>query len=348
MAKRRVQPKRARAQTANMGRRRRKRRGRRVLFYGLLLFCLLTVGAVYFFTEYMKIEVIEVVGVEKYTPDEITAASGIVLEENLLKVDKDVVQQKLLDEFPYIRSVVVRNRYWPPRVVIEVEQAEPVGAISDDGEVVLIDDEGKVLERGVLLIPETLLLVKGIDAAGMVPGDYLGAYTAPDLQLERKALESALESVGLIKEEREKRVQAEMEKREREEQEKREHAAGIRERLVMLQYLLAAMAETEFTQLTNVDLSDRLNMRINYENRITLELGSESQLLDKLRTAQYILQTDIGPEESGTLDVTEIDKDRARFDPVSNRRYHYSAEEAQSSQPAAEQEMQESQDKTEM
>lgn len=274
-----AQQNRAAARAANAGRRKRRRRGRRTLHYMLLLIVLLATGAILSFTVLFKIEAVTVIGADKYTPDEIVEASGVVLEENLLRIDKAGIRRNLLERFPYIAEVEVRRKL-PPSVEITVIQAEPAGAILENGEVALISWEGKVLERGVILIPDDVPVIKGIDAAGARPGDLLGAYTSPKLATGE-----------------------EMTKEQRAEEER---VKGVQERLTMFHYLMEAMGQTEFTNLTNVDLTDRLNIQIMYENRILLELGSEAQLADKLRRVKYILENNIGAEESGTLNAADI------------------------------------------
>jgi isopenicillin N synthase-like dioxygenase len=84
--------------------------------------------------------------------------------------------------------------------------------------------------------------------------------------------------------------------------------ASQNEKLVMLGNLLAAMEETGFTSITNVDLSDRLNIQIVYENRILLKLGVEADLAHKLETVRHLVEEKLGPEERGTLDVSEVSK----------------------------------------
>lgn len=273
------QPNRAGAQAANANRRKRRRRGRRTLHYMLLLLFLLAAGAVLSFTVLFKIEGVEVIGAEKYTPAEIAEASGVVMGDNLLRIDKTEIAAGLLERFPYLLTVEVRRK--PPGTVeITVTQAEPVGAILQGDEVALIDREGKLLERGMLLVPETVPLVKGIDTAGVEPGGCLGEL--PEKPTEEETAKSA----------------------------------EVLERMQMFRYLLDAMEASGFKSLTNVDITDRLNMRVIYENRITLELGSEAELPYKLALVKLVLETHIGPDEVGTLNATEAYRNRIIFDPT--------------------------------
>lgn len=281
----RRQPNRSAAQAANAGRRRRRRRNR-TLHYVLLLLFLVGAGAVLSFTVFFQIERVEVFGVDRYSPDEVVEATGIVLgEDNLFRIDKPEMEQVLLERFPYIDSLKIRRKF-PPAVEITVYQAEPVGAVLYRDEVVLIGEGGKVLERGILLVPEGVLVVKGISVEGAVPGDVLGSY-------EPVAVSSGEEVPA-------------------EELRKEEMAGEIREKLQMLRLLREAMEESGFTAITNVDLTDRLNMQVNYENRITLILGSETDLSEKLRRAAWVLE-ELEANATGIINASEVSRNRVYF-----------------------------------
>jgi hypothetical protein len=77
------------------------------------------------------------------------------------------------------------------------------------------------------------------------------------------------------------------------------------EQLVMLRYLQEALGEVPFGGLDLIDLSDRLNIRMLYERRIILSLGSESDLERKLRHARVILETKTGENFQGILNAAE-------------------------------------------
>lgn len=77
------------------------------------------------------------------------------------------------------------------------------------------------------------------------------------------------------------------------------------ERLRMLDYLLDAAEKTGFGPITNVDVSDRLNMKMVYEARLVLELGSEADMEYKLTFLKEVIE-DLGPEAQAKLDATNV------------------------------------------
>ena len=76
------------------------------------------------------------------------------------------------------------------------------------------------------------------------------------------------------------------------------------ESLVMLTYLVNAVQNTGFTDITEINLSDELNMYIVYDDRVKIVLGSESNLVYKLDFAKYALDNNVRPDFEGIMDVT--------------------------------------------
>ena len=75
------------------------------------------------------------------------------------------------------------------------------------------------------------------------------------------------------------------------------------ESLGMLRYLVEAINHADW-RITRIDLSDRLNMYIVYEDRVKIELGSENQLEDKLDFAKYALDNWDPGKLEGIMDAT--------------------------------------------
>lgn len=260
MAKgRRRNPERPRAaeQAANSRRRKKKRVRNHTIHYILLVVFVLTIGAVLSLTTFFKIEAVTVVGTDKYPPEEVAIASGIQLEENLLRVSKPQVEERLLEKYPYIESVDIRRKL-PPAIEIRITQSVPAIAAVEGDEVVMLTRGGKVLERGQLFIPPQVLAVQGIATKSVPPGGVLGE--------------------------------------------------EAKDGLVMVNYLLSALEsdavkDSGFSGVTNVDVSDPRNMRIIYENRLLLKLGTEADLEHKLIFIQKAL-ADMEPQEEGRIDVS--------------------------------------------
>lgn len=252
---------RSRAPARQQARRRERRTGKRTLHYLLLLLFLLGAGAVLSLTVFFKIQEIQVMGVDRYEPDDIIAVSGIQKEDNLLRIPAAQVEEDILAAFPYIESVKVARRF-PPRVELQVIQCIPYAAALDGDTLALITREGKLLETGglgELYLPPEIPVIQGLELAGFAPGTLLGGEEHPDNQ----------------------------------------------ERLRMLEYLFNAAEQIGFGPITNVDVSDRLNMKMVYEARLVLELGSEADMEYKLTFLQEVIGN-LGPEDQARLDATNV------------------------------------------
>lgn len=237
--------------------RKKRRRSNRTLYYILITVILLAAGITLSLTVFFKIESVTAVGVDKYPPDDVVAKSGIQTGGNLFRVDSAAVRDKLKAEFPYIDEVELRLKL-PNEIQLEVTQCKPGGALLDNGEYLIITREGKVLERGLLFIPESIPLIKGIDTGGAQPGKMLGQNST--------------------------------------------------DALIMLDYLYKAADETSFGEITNVDLTDIYNMKIVYENRLLLNLGTESELPAKLNFLKETIANRLPDDAEGLIDASDISR----------------------------------------
>ncbi len=260
------------AEAANNRRRKKRRRGKRTLHYILLTIFFLALGATLSLTVFFKIDSVTVIGVDKYPPDEIIAASGIEIGDNLFRIDKTTVKSKLKEQFPYLDTVKL-NLKMPHGIQIEATQCTPAGAVEDGDEFLMITREGKVLEKGILLIPENIPLILGVNTYGATPGKKLSDY-------DKDSKDSEAENAA-------KEAEAAM---------------------TMLDYLLDAADATGFADITNVDLTDVYNMKIIYENRLLLNLGTEAELTEKLNFIKELIDNRLDENVEGIIDAGNISR----------------------------------------
>ncbi|MCL2068462.1 MAG: FtsQ-type POTRA domain-containing protein [Oscillospiraceae bacterium] len=273
------------AAAREVSRRRRRRRGRRGLHYALLIIFVISVGALLCLTVLFEIEEIIVTGSDRYPADEIIAVSGVHAGQNLFRVPTGEIERDLANRYPYIENVRL-HRLFPPSIEIRIEESVPCAALLTEDELVLITSAGKVLERGLILISPELLLVYGIDVEDLEPGDYLG-----HMALEPRP-PGEVPFQAELRESRNDRIRA-----------KAQHEAdGLR----MINYLQSAMEETGFTGLTNLDVTDPFNMKVMFENRLLLLLGTEANLPDKLLLIRLVVEERLDPQAHGTLDAADI------------------------------------------
>jgi len=158
-----------RAVSSRKKRRRKRHKSNRILYYILVLFILLVVGVALSLTVFFKITAISVKGVSKYPVSVVQQLTGISAGDNLFRVDLGAAKEKIM-ELPYVEDVTLRRSY-PPEIVVEVTQAQPVAALEEEnGGYTLISADGRILERDAQL-PDNLLQVVGAELKGD-PGAY--------------------------------------------------------------------------------------------------------------------------------------------------------------------------------
>lgn len=189
------------------------RRGKGRLGKIIQFFCIvavlaaLTVGATVFF----QVEQIEVSGNHRYSQEEIVAATGIVAGDNLFRMNKFAIQDRVKEEMPYIEDILIRRKL-PSTITVAVAEWDAVAQVlpnpdwtapepeqTQEGEEVilpvatsdawLISVGGKVLEQA------------GEEDARMVISGLTGLDTRAGLALsvpeeEQTRLESVLALLG--------------------------------------------------------------------------------------------------------------------------------------------------------
>ncbi len=69
----------------------------------------------------------------------------------------------------------------------------------------------------------------------------------------------------------------------------------------LLKALSDKLNELKITKVNCIDISDSYNIKILYENRITIELGSQNDLEYKLKYSYELIENHIGKNKSGTI-----------------------------------------------
>ena len=167
----------------------------------------LTVGATVFF----QVEQIEVSGNQRYSQEEIIAATGIVAGDNLFRMNKFAIQDHVKEEMPYIEDILIRRKL-PSTITVAVTEWDAVAQVlpnpgwvapepeeTQEGEEVevpvatekswLISVGGKLLEEAGA--EDTRLKISGLTGLDAREGIQL---TVPEE--EQKRLDAAIALLG--------------------------------------------------------------------------------------------------------------------------------------------------------
>lgn len=127
-------------------RNRRRRRGRASFPLRLLGLAVVLAAVVGAMTMFFRINVIVVEGNERYSDEEIIAASGVQAGGNLVLLNKYRVKQAVFNELPYVETVAISRKY-PDAIILSVTECTAAAALPGDGGVWLMNSGGKLLEK---------------------------------------------------------------------------------------------------------------------------------------------------------------------------------------------------------
>ncbi len=105
-------------------RRKKRRRGKKLLVLLVVLAVMATVLYALSVTVLFKIKTVEIAGSSRYDVESITSLSGIVIGDNLIRMNPSEVSDKLSKALPYLGEVKVERKF-PDNVRITVSECTP-------------------------------------------------------------------------------------------------------------------------------------------------------------------------------------------------------------------------------
>lgn len=114
---------------SNHKRKRRRNRGRFGPLFKLLCLLALVVALTAGATVFFRVETITVAGNVRYTQEEVVAATGIQMGDNLFALNKYQIDARLRQSLPYIGDVTIR-RTLPSGIVITITEWDAVARIA--------------------------------------------------------------------------------------------------------------------------------------------------------------------------------------------------------------------------
>lgn len=172
-----------------------KRRIGKSLVTFILGVAVICAGVILVLSLCFKINTITVKGECMYPQDTVINMSGIETGTNLFRVNSEKVSEKLSVALPYIKSATI-ERELPDTIVINVKSTAAVGAISQNGNYVLIDSSGKVLDADCSMLSESMAVIEASGVKKVVEGEKIVLSNEKDTEALLKVL-SAISESGL-------------------------------------------------------------------------------------------------------------------------------------------------------
>ncbi len=199
----------------------------------IVLAIILIACLVFFF----NIETIQIEGVTLYGDEQIQIVGGVQSGQNLIRLDTDVVEERLKNNLVYIEDVKVQQKL-PSTLVITCTEAEKAVDIEDNGSYYVVSSSGRVLEQSAKPTGK-IPVIKGFELKSKTPGEELAS---------KDSLKTDI-----------------------------------------LSQLLAGIQDNHYKRITNIDMSDRSDIKILYDERIEIRLGSSVDIESKLTQIKAVI-----------------------------------------------------------
>lgn len=146
---------------------------RRTAFFTLVVVLCIVVVTVLSLTVFFNVDSITVEGEKHYSEAQIIKISRIEKGQNLFRMNKFKIIDRLKAELPYLENVKIRRNFMGKiGLIITVEETEPYMYVRDGKGYCLVDHNLKVLET-VEKKPKNIANISGVKAENAVPGEPL-------------------------------------------------------------------------------------------------------------------------------------------------------------------------------
>ena len=203
------------------------------------------------FTLFFNVRQADIKGCELYSYDQVLVMSGVSNSTNLLRMNTDIVEKRLVEGLPYIEEAKV-SKHFPDSIDITLTEAEQKACLDDDGRYMIVSTKGIVLETERKSAVAGLPVIKGFE-----PEDNI----TPGTELRSKD--------------------------------------NLKAKIIKT--LLGSLDELEMTKVSEIDITDRTNIILRYDNRIDIYIGSSYDMEYKLEEIKAVIDKGINDSFKGML-----------------------------------------------
>lgn len=280
----------------------RKRRFRKaVVTAAFFLILAVIISPILLFTLF-RVKAFTVEGTGSYTKEQIIEASGIGMGKSLIFADLDEAAESISKNLPYADNVEL-SRKLPDEIIIRFEETSVSYAVQlANGMFALTNGNLKVLELSSV-VPEGVAVITGEMPFSNEVGEVVAFVDPVPPKTEKKKKE----------------------KTEEPETEKDETAAVTETTTViettvplnedgtvvdttlnLIREIISLAAKNGIENVNMINIGNRNNIYLIFEQRIVLELGTASSLDAKLALGRRVIddENEINPSQSGVLNLT--------------------------------------------
>ena len=221
------------------------------MVYAFGITAALVVVVIMSFTLYFNVSQADIQGCELYTYDQVLAMSGVSGGTNLLRMNADVVEKRLVEGLPYVEEAKVTKKF-PDSINIELKEATKGASLEDDGRYVIISKKAVALETNVKTAAAGCPVIKGFEMkADITPG---------------KSIESK---------------------------------DNLKAKIVSS--LMSLLDKYELEKVSEIDITDRTNIVLRYDDRLDIYIGSSYDMDYKLEEIKAVIDKGLNKNFKGLL-----------------------------------------------
>lgn len=150
----------------------RKRKAERLALLAALALVVLSIGVVLVLAVFFKIETITIKGDKVYADKEVILQSGIETGDSLIRVNETKINDRLTKNLPYIGDVTIEKKL-PDKLVVTVTATREVAAFQSGAGFILVDVQGKVLDKSASMLRDNVAVVNGISPKTATEGEII-------------------------------------------------------------------------------------------------------------------------------------------------------------------------------
>ena len=268
---------------------------------GRFLLHLITVAAVVLaivmgMSIFFKVETVKVSGCNKYTPWDVSEASGVEIGSNLMTISRAQISGNIISNLPYVDTVRV-GIILPDTVNIEITELDVVYSIQDAaGNWWLMNADGKIVEGIDMVSAKGYTQVLGV------------RLESPSVGQQAVAHEEELTTIPLVDPETETDQPEETTEpiQETLDETTPTIAVGVTgaERLNTVMTVLKELSNNSITgQIDSVDVTSLSAVELWYDERFQVNLGDTNRLDYKIGALKATVSR-METYESGELDIS--------------------------------------------
>lgn len=236
----------------NSQKRNRRRRRNMLGYYFLVAVLASGIAAALSVTLLFNVREVEINGIDgsSYSEEELVDSSGIKRGDNLVRMNTEKTEKKMLESLLLIDDVSIKKSF-PHKVTMDIVPSVEKAYVECSGGYVLISENWRIIGQKESPENENLILVKGFECAST----------------EEKTILSS----------------------------------NDRDKDEILRNILDEIDRQKIENMVSVDISDKYDIELNYDNRIKIKIEKPDDVEYKLKYAYKIITDELRENKNGYL-----------------------------------------------